>query len=105
MTKDFEGQSSRPNSIAAVLEDRPRPVCCQKDFAYILADPLVINKVKLTLLSIKEYSWEVFLSQYFFAFKAILSSGYGQILWLWNWFSFFVFSHNLFTKGLSPKRG
>ena len=52
MAKDFEGQSSRPNSIAAALEDRPRPVCCQKDLAYILADSLVINKVKFCLLSI-----------------------------------------------------
>ena len=75
MAKDFEGQCSRPNSIAAALEDRPRPVCCQKDLAYILADSLVINKVKLCLFSIWEYPWKVFLSQYFFAFKAILSSG------------------------------
>ena len=51
MTKDFEGQSSRPNSIAAALEDRPSPVCCQKDLAYILADSLVINKEKVCLLS------------------------------------------------------
>ena len=32
-TYDFGGQSSRPSSIAAALEDRPRPVCCQKYFA------------------------------------------------------------------------
>ena len=75
MAKDFEGQSSMPNSIAAALEDIPRPVCCQKDFAYMLADSLVIKKNILCLLSIYEDPLEVFLSQYFFAFIAILSSG------------------------------